>query len=280
MKKVFFSVIAIISVTTFYSFSTGGEDTNSTGGAPAGTCGDPASGFATCKGCHISSFGPSFQTGWITSNVPPTGYIPGNTYTVTATITRPGHAKFGFQASPQNSAGTLLGTLSTISGGTQLVGTGKYVTHTNTGTSGSGTRTWNFGWTAPSSGTGLVTFYGAFNASNANGGSGGDSIFTSMLLIGENGNGIPSFDLNEFKMSVFPNPSSEYVKVRFYLEGNSDVAISLMDIHGNVVSNLFSETTLNGEVNKTFDVLSYPKGVYFLLLRVDGRSALQKIIKM
>lgn len=277
MKKVFIAVVAIISATTFYSFNKKGEGVFKENGAPSGYCGDPSNGFKNCTFCHTGAV-VSPQVGWITSNVPPTGYIPGNSYTVTATIVRPGHFKFGFQASPQSSSGSLLGSMSIISGGTQLDSSGKYITHTFSGTPGSGSRTWNFGWTAPASGSGLVTFYGAFNASDGDDTKFGDSIFTSTLLIGENGNGIPSFNANEFKLSVFPNPSSEFVNVRFSLVGNSDVAISLMDMKGNIVSNLFSESTLNGEVHNTFDISSYTKGVYFLKLNVDGRSALHKLL--
>lgn len=277
MKKIFIAVIAVISVTTFYSFSDGGDEARSTNGAPAGYCGDPANGFKTCTNCH-SGPAASSQIGWITSNVPPTGYVPGNSYTVTATITRPGHIKYGFQVSPQNSSGTLLGTLSIISGGTQLVGAGKYVTHTNSGVSGSGSKTWTFGWTAPVSGTGLVTFYGAFNAANANNNANGDSIFTSSLLIGENGNGIPAINEKEISLNIFPNPSSDYINLNFSLEGNSDVTISLVDVHGNTVNDLFSETSLNGEIEKTFEISSYPKGVYFIKLSLNEKCSLRKVL--
>src|SRR6185436_7418712 len=88
--------------------------------------------------------------------------------------------------SPQSITGILLGTLiitNTVE--TQLVGANKYVTHKFAGTSGSGSRTWNFNWTAPVAGTGNVTFYGAFNCANNSGNSAGDTIYKSTLVVSE-----------------------------------------------------------------------------------------------
>jgi hypothetical protein len=126
------------------------------------------------------------MSGWITSNIPASGYVPGNTYNITATATRAGHVRFGFEVSPQSPTGVLLGTLIvTNTTETQLVGANKYITHKLAGTTGSGSKTWNFNWTAPVAGTGNVTFYGAFNCANNSGTSAGDTIFKSTLLVSE-----------------------------------------------------------------------------------------------
>ena len=165
------------------------QSISNNGGAPAGRTGSPGDGGLTCaiSGCHLPGPAPAAMAGWITSNIPGTGYVPGSTYTITATATRPGHVEFGFEISPQNAIGTLLGTLvvtNTIE--MQLVGANKYITHKLAGTSApGGTKTWNFNWIAPAAGTGNVTFYGAFNASNNNNSNTGDTIFTSTLLVSE-----------------------------------------------------------------------------------------------
>ena len=52
------------------------------GGAPIGKTGSPGDG-SNCTGCHSGV--ATTSAGLITSNVPVTGYIPGNTYTITAT---------------------------------------------------------------------------------------------------------------------------------------------------------------------------------------------------
>jgi hypothetical protein len=124
-------------------------------GAPPAKTGSPGDG-SNCTECHGGT--ATTTAGLITSNIPSGGYVPGTTYQITATNTLTGAGKYGFEVSPQNTAGTLLGTL--IAGsGSQLVGSNKYVTHLSASTT---TSAWTFGWVAPASGTGAVTFYGAF----------------------------------------------------------------------------------------------------------------------
>lgn len=161
------------------------EASSHSSGAPAARTGSPGDAGATCKNCHAGPT-PIVESGWITSNIPSAGYTGGQTYTITATITRSGHSKFGFEVSPQNPTGTLLGTLiTTNTTETQLVGTSKYITHKTAGTAGANARTWTFNWTAPVAGTGNVTFYGAFLATNSGNNSSGDTTFTSTLLVSE-----------------------------------------------------------------------------------------------
>ncbi|MEO8087156.1 MAG: choice-of-anchor V domain-containing protein, partial [Bacteroidota bacterium] len=154
-------------------------------GSPATRTGSPGDGGATCKNCH-SGPTPTTEAGLITSNIPVSGYTGGQTYTITATIARGGHTKFGFEISPQNITGTQLGTLIvTNTTEMQLVGTGKYITQKTAGTSGTGSRTWLFDWTAPATGTGNVTFYGAFNITNSGNNSSGDTTVLSTLTVPE-----------------------------------------------------------------------------------------------
>lgn len=125
-------------------------------GAPAGKTGSPGDG-ANCTECHGGT--ATTTAGQITSNIPPTGYVPGTTYQITATNPLTNTGKMGFEVSPQNAAGAQKGTL-VAGSGSQLVGGGtKYITHTNANTT---TNTWTFGWIAPAAGSGAVTFYGAF----------------------------------------------------------------------------------------------------------------------
>lgn len=156
-----------------------------TSGPAAGKCGAPSDNFTNCTSCHNGT--AATATGWITSNIPSSGYIAGNTYTVSATATYPALVRFGFQISPQNSSGVKLGTLViTNSTTTKLVGTGKYVEHTSAGTTGStGSHTWTFNWIAPAAGSGPVNFYGAFNCANNNGSESGDHIYLSSLAVNE-----------------------------------------------------------------------------------------------
>ncbi len=130
-------------------------------GSPAGYTGSPGDTHH-CVSCHGGSSAP--VTGWITSNIPASGYTSGTVYTITATVS--GSGKKGFEVSPQNAAGTQLGILAAGSNN-HLVGGTKYVTQNSSGSS-SATVIYNFSWTAPAAGTGIVTFYGAFTVGKSN----------------------------------------------------------------------------------------------------------------
>ena len=184
MKKNLLAVFSAVIVILILSLFSQNAFTNS-GGAPAGLTGSPGDGGLTCNlsGCH-TGLATTPVAGWITSNVPGTGYVPGQTYTITATATQAACVRFGFQISPQSITGTYLGTLVvTNSTTTQIVGT-KYIEQKTAGTTGStDTHTWSFNWIAPSAGIGTVTFYGSFNCTNNNNSSSGDHIYTSTLDI-------------------------------------------------------------------------------------------------
>lgn len=156
-KSYFFFLPLLIAAYVLLSGYGGGPDTDYPGGAPAGYTGSPGDG-QNCKNCHGGT--ATTVAGMITSNIPAAGYTPGASYTITVTVT--GSNSKGFEVSPQNASGTLLGTL-TAGTGNKLVGSGKYVTQSSA--SNASTAIWSFGWTAPAAGTGTVTFYGAFTAS-------------------------------------------------------------------------------------------------------------------
>lgn len=176
------SLVLIFSLSIISQFAM-----TQSGGPGGGHTGSPGDGGVTCNttGCHTGS-ATTVAAGWITSTVPVGGYVPGQTYTITATATAAGRDRFGFQISPQSPSGTYLGTLIvTDPTNTQIVST-KYIEHKSAGTIGtSGFHTWTFNWTAPVSGTGTVTFYGAFNCSNHNNSASGDLIFTSTLAVNQ-----------------------------------------------------------------------------------------------
>jgi hypothetical protein len=153
-------------------------------GAPAGCSGSPSDG-TTCanSGCHTGS-NVTKITGWISSNIPAAGYTPGKTYQMTAKAVYIGRSKFGFEVSPQDLAGNIMGRLTPINGSTQ-VRTPGYITHTTSGNTGTDSIVWTFNWTAPAYGSGGFIFYGAFNCANGNAAVTGDLIYTSGLAVKE-----------------------------------------------------------------------------------------------
>lgn len=154
------------------------------GGSPGGKTGSPGDG-ANCTQCHAGS--PNQATGWITSTIPSSGYVSGETYTVTATGTHSGVVKFGFEVTAEDDGNAKKGTfMITDAVQTKLTNGNQAVTHTASGNTPSGdSKSWSFDWTAPAEGTGDITFYGAFNAANGNGTNSGDVIYLSSLSVTE-----------------------------------------------------------------------------------------------
>jgi hypothetical protein len=242
-------------------------------GAPAGNTGSPGDG-TNCTSCHTGS--PSTQAGLITSTVPNTGYVPGQTYTITGSITASGKTKFGFQISPQNTAGVLKGTMAiTNSTNTQLVSSGKYVTHKFAGTSfPSGTATWSFDWTAPAAGSGDVTFYGSFNATNSNSTTTGDAITLSSLVVPENlSTGIEALAAS-VSVAVYPNPFVDDVFIKNSANEAAMMDVSVIDINGKVVKSV-SQLKSGASVN----LQELATGVYTLRIETPEGTLIKRITK-
>jgi hypothetical protein len=167
MMKTIFTILTVAGIAILFAFN---EPTRNSSGALPGHTGSPGDG-KNCTFCHGGTASPLSDV--ISSNIPASGYVPGEYYSIT--VTTSGAGRKGFQVSPQNVAGDLLGTL-TAGAGNKLVGNGKYVTHS----SGVLTPTaeWSFAWTAPAAGTGDVTFYGAFVISQPN-------VFVSSMTVQE-----------------------------------------------------------------------------------------------
>ena len=147
-------------------------------GSPGGKTGSPMDN-SDCTSCHNVG-GTTLSTTNITSNIPSTGYIPGNTYTITTSSWAD-----GFEITcEENTGNTKTGTFfNTNASANQLVNNGNAITHT-AAVNPSGT--WSFDWEAPSIGTGDITFYGAFIAAGYPlGSNAGDYLTLSTLSISE-----------------------------------------------------------------------------------------------
>lgn len=253
----------------------------STSSSPAARTGSPGDNNLTClNSCHT---GAPLQTlnNIINSNIPSGGYVPGNTYTITATFNRPGHTKLGFEISPQLLNGNQVGTL--IAGpGTVLVGSGKYISHNSSGTSApGGNKTWTFQWTAPVAGTGAFTFYGAFNATNALSNSSGDSIFVSTLTVNED-NSVSIAENKELNFQVYPVPASENININ-WTPGiiNNEFSFSIYDIKSNLILNkkINSQESSSGKITLSIKELNLPEGIYILYVSENNEiKSTKKII--
>ena len=248
----------ILIVILFAGF--GGNDLRNGSGAPPGYTNSPGDG-QNCSHCMGGT--AVAVTGWITSDVPVTGYVPGNTYTITVTATGTGNK--GFEVSPQDNAGNLIGSL-TAGTGTKLVGSGKYVTHNQSGSSNP--KTWTFQWTAPVSGAGDVTFYGSIAVGKPN-------TKTTTMTVSQSTVGIIENAQRSF--TVFPVPAHEGITVSFYLPSPGNVTLDLLSQKGQIVLNLIEGSFPMGIINRNFTI-DEPAGIYFLRLNIAGQDLVRKVI--
>lgn len=256
--------LALMSIMAFTLVNGDGiKSGHNSSGAPSGYAGDPAGGNRNCTNCHGGSDAVQ-QAGWISSDIPETGYVSGTTYSITATATGAGISKFGFQVSAQNSSGTFLGTLVNTGTETKLISGTNYITHTSSGLSGDGSKVWTFNWTAPGSGSGEVVFYGAFNLADGNGGSSGDAIRLSTLTVNEDAS--TGFDPDEIagQFSVYPNPARDELHVTT-ADGLAGSGYTVYDQAGKQV--------MMGLLNEKITMLSISHlkaGIYYV--RIDGSN--------
>lgn len=269
-------LIVCIFIISLCIFITDNDARGFSSGAPDASTGSPSDG-QTCASCHTGA-AVIVLPNIISTTIPSSGYIPGNTYTVTASFPRAGHTTFGFQISPQDNSGIVMGTLNDINMETQITGFGTYITHSNLGTTGVGSKTWTFDWTAPSTGVGNVTFYGAFNASNGNGSSNGDSIFTTTHTVYESTLSANQLAYNPNQVRIFPNPVKDHFTIRFNeLEGEMNLV--LFNLEGKKIFEKNNISILKGDVSTTVSLDdNITSGNYFLDITIGEKQFIKKII--
>ena len=261
MKKLNYLLIPVGSLLfVILMASFGGSTLKSSNGAPAGYTNSPADGM-NCSHCMGGSAVP--VTGWITSDVPATGYVPGTTYTITVTAT--GTGKKGFEVSPQDLAGNLIGSL-TAGSGSKLVGSNKYITHT--ATKSGNPSTWTFQWTPPPGGAGPVTFYGSIIVSMLN-------TKTTTLIVDQTTVGLA--EKGQPILNIFPNPVRDRVTVAFSIGSPGIVSLDLLNDRSEHVANLMQESCSAGQHQKSFPI-GQPAGLYFLKINDGGTESFKKLI--
>ena len=282
-KIILFSIATCIA--SLY-LTTDEVHTNSSSGPISGGKGYTGSAFdgRTCGsggGCHTSSNPVSSQSGWVTSNVPSTGYIPGSTYTITVTGTLSSSTRIGFQATATDHNGIAWGTL--IAGtGTQIQNSGKHITHTFSSTStNTGSASWSFDWKAPAIGTGNVTINAVVNATNNNGGTGGDQVFTSSLTLSEDVStvGLSQLSSTANKFTIFPNPThNKQTTVYLNNTDNASFSVRVYDLQGKIVSEPVSNKSVFTGHTELIDFSSMISGVYFIALEQNSAISFSKLI--
>jgi hypothetical protein len=270
-KGMFVGALALI---VFQSFDT--KSLRKVDGTEPGYTGSPGDSLKNCTVCHGGT--AVAIEGWITSNIPTTGFVPGNTYKITATNTSLSHNRFGFSISPQAINGTLLGKLIvTDTARTKLNGNDKYITYRPAGVPNDDKAIWEFEWVAPADTVNEVVFYGAFN-SNQDGHKGGDLTRLSTLKVfkeGFTGGAELSFGLNQ---RLYPNPCNDYLEISMDIPVSSETTISLCDLNGKVVETLFQNFVKVGTINEKINMTHVKSGVYLVQTETGKLISRKKIL--
>src|SRR5215510_12566515 len=177
-------ILSLVTLFAIYSLNGSAVRAFSAGPDPSLT---GAPGESTCSSCHGG--GPSGGT--LSISGLPANYSPNQEVTLTVTLSQANRAHYGFQLTAIDDSGKKAGDLTPSDNRTQIQsGTvdgnlRQYINHTLAGftpvTPGQGS--WAFKWKAPAQSVGRVTFYVAGNAANGDGGSFGDSIYTTSQSI-------------------------------------------------------------------------------------------------
>ena len=237
----------------------------------------------TCSSCH--SGGATIPTVSITAT-PAFGanntYVAGATYTVTTTVLG-SYAKYGFNLEILNSSSTTTARDAGIFGSIISPNTQKY-TSTNLPTtishSTASNGVYSFTWVAPD--TGKVYIYCAGLGVNNDGGTGGDKVKTTSLILTNSpssGNGIATYHADEINFQVFPNPATDEVHLSYSLIESSLVSVKLFSLNGELVSDLLNEQQHVGthSINAQLPA-ALVKGLYMIKLSVNGVNTSQKLL--
>lgn len=234
--------------------------------------GSPADGGADCTSCHADNVvntgggsvtitsSPSFTLG---------KYIPGADYTISVTVVKTGQTAFGFGFEALKASNADGGTLASINSGSQMMAGVNATNMVQNGVGiGTGTFTFTFKWTAPIATTGTVTFYAAGNATNEDGQTTGDYVYTTSLIVNEDTSiGIESFN-SDSDIKVYPTPASDNVFIKN--SSNENLNIVMYDLSGKVA--LISDGI--SARNNTIAVQDMPNGTY--ILKANNQNGLVK----
>ena len=82
------------------------------------------------------------------------------------------------------------------------------------------------------------------------------------------------------EISVYPNPTTDYITLNFYMEKTSDISVDLYDMNGRLVISLFQDQAKFGQNVFSFSTAPLAAGIYFAAITADEKHIYkQKIVK-
>ncbi|HEY6161188.1 MAG TPA: M43 family zinc metalloprotease, partial [Bacteroidia bacterium] len=105
---------------------------------------------------------------------------------------------------------------------------------------------------------------------------GGNNVYIDDINI-NGASGVEEYE-NAYGLFVFPNPMKEESTVSFTLQEKQNVKLSLVDVLGRTVQNVFSGPLPEGEHQLNIQKQNVEAGIYFVRLEAGGQTVNRKII--
>jgi len=283
--KIVYTLFSALALGFLFMSNSGGraatQDAGNTG-APGDQ--EQSSGAAwTCQTCHTGPLQVTmeievFEEG---TSMVVTDYLPGATYDVKVTLDDINNdaSGYGFQmVSLVDTDDSDVNGWSSPSANAQIATTSttnrSYVEHDGISSS----NVFEIKWTAPADGSGSVTFYAAGTGVNENNMSSGDGGATSTLTLQEGPVGIFNTLELDARVSVYPNPVTDYLNVNVESAFTGDVLAEIMDLQGRVIETRSVGLDL-GDNSERFETTHLHTGTYLLRLSKDTKILTKQFVK-
>jgi hypothetical protein len=210
-------------------------------------------------------------------------YTPGQTYTLTATVTQQGRTLFGvgleaLLPSGANAGNLVAGTGTTIKTATVSGNSRRNIVHNMNAGLTANAHSFTFTWTAPATDVGPITIYYAGNATNNNGAKTGDYIYTASQVVNSAGVSVAEQVDAGVAFSFYPNPASENITLNYSLTESTKVSYTIFDLTGKQVQSE-SANRFPGAQQQIIDINNLHAGTYLLSLNSNGKIITKRFVK-
>jgi len=251
----------------------------------AGATGSPGEQSCSQSNCHTGSTDNSMG-GSVTltsTDLINWEYTPGQTYTLTATVSQQGRSLFGIGLeallpSGANAGNLIPGTGTTTKNATIAGNSRKNIVHNMNAGATANAHSFTFTWTAPATDLGPITIYYAGNATNNNGAKTGDYIYTASQVVNSAGVSVSEQTIDAVTFSFYPNPANENITLNYSLTESAKVSYTIFDLTGKQVQT-DSANRFPGAQQQTIDINNLHAGTYLLSLNTNGKIITKRFVK-
>ncbi len=90
----------------------------------------------------------------------------------------------------------------------------------------------------------------------------------------------PTGGSGKVSMSAFPNPFSEFTRIRFTLNNRCEMKAEVFDVSGRKVATLISGIQSAGDYELTYDATGREAGIYFVKITMGDQACWEKIVQV